>query len=144
MKKLPIRNFSILTLILLLASNHLLEISGPMWWISLVTGLLITWSVVGTALGFGARYADFKAENRAAALGGVGGVAFLFTALGLTLVVISLGTLPAYRLVRHWLSGMALSTADQWLMGAALAAMVLAAVAVPWVCMKIGLKKLQN
>lgn len=135
--------FTLVALILLLASNHLLGISGPMWWISLFAGLLITWSVVGTALGFGARYADFKAENRATVLGGVGAIAFLFTAMSLTLVIISLGSLPAYRLVRQWLSGMSLSTADQWLTGISLSVMVMAAVAVPWICLKTGLKKLR-
>ena len=136
--------FTLVALILLLASNHLLGISGPMWWISLFAGLLITWSVVGTALGFGARYADFKAENRAAVLGGVGAIAFLFTAMSLTLVIISLGSLPAYRLVRQWLSGMSLSTADQWLTGISLSVMVMAAVMVPWICLKSGLKKLRG
>lgn len=136
--------FTLITLILLLASNHLLGISGPMWWVSLVTGLLITWSVVATALGFGARYADFKMENRAAAMGSVGAVAFLFTAMGLTLVVISLGTLPAYRLMQHWLNGMALSTTDRWLMGGALLGMVATAVVIPWICMKKGLRKLRG
>ena len=83
--------FTLVMLILLLASNHLLGISGPMWWISLFAGLLITWSVVGTALGFGSRYADFKAENRAAVLGGFGAIAFLFTAMSLTLVSYFIG-----------------------------------------------------
>jgi len=115
-----------------------------MWWISLFAGLLITWSVVGTALGFGARYADFKAENRAAVLGGIGAIAFLFTAMSLTLVIISLGSLPAYRLVREWLSGMSLSTADQWLTGIGLSVMVMVAVVVPWICLKNGLRRLRG
>jgi len=135
--------FTLFTLVLLTASNHLLKIEGPMQWISLVAGLLITWSVVGTALGFGARYADFKTENRAAALGGFGAIAFLFTALSVTLVIISLGGFPAYRLVRHWLAGMMVSTIDWWLTGASLLAMVATAVAVPWVCLKKGLKRLE-
>ena len=37
-----------------------------MWWISIITGLIITWTVLPMALGFGAIYSDFKAENRAA------------------------------------------------------------------------------
>jgi ABC-2 type transport system permease protein len=135
--------FTLFTLVLLTASNHLLKIEGPMQWISLVAGLLITWSVVGTALGFGARYADFKTENRAAALGGFGAIVFLFTALSVTLVIISLGGFPAYRLVRHWLAGMTMSTSDWWLTGSSLFAMVATAVAVPWVCLKKGLKRLE-
>ena len=38
--------FTVLATILLIASNHLLRITGPMWWISVTTGLIITWTVV--------------------------------------------------------------------------------------------------
>ena len=129
-------------LTLLLAGNHLLKIDGPIWWISLVTGILITWSTLGTALGFGARYADFKLENRASAMGGVGAIAYLFTALGLTLVIIALGSYPAYRLVRAWMTGFGLTAGDQWVMGAAILGMAMVALAVPWVTLRHGLKRL--
>lgn len=92
--------FSFLALILLIVSNHLLQIKGPMLWISVCSGLIITWSVVALALGFGAIYADFKAENRAAVLGGFGAILFLFSALALELTIIAIGSVPAYRLVR--------------------------------------------
>ena len=94
--------FTILTLILLVASNYLLQIKGPMWWISVITGLIITWSVVAMAIGFGAVYADFKAENQAAVLGGFGAILFLFTALAYELITILIVSIPAYRLVRSW------------------------------------------
>jgi ABC-2 type transport system permease protein len=92
--------FSCLALILLLVSNSLLQISGPMQWISVGTGLIITWSVVALALGFGALYADFKAENRAAVQGGFGAILFLFSSLSLELTIIGIGSVPAYQLVR--------------------------------------------
>ncbi len=94
--------FSCLALVLLIVSNHLLQIKGPMVWISVCTGLIITWSVVALALGFGAMYADFKAENRAAVLGGFGAILFLFSALTLELAIIGIGSVPAYRLVRSF------------------------------------------
>ena len=74
-----------------------------MWWISIITGLIITWTVIAMALGFGAIYADFKAENRAVALGGIGAILFLFTAITFELAVIFLGGGPVYRLMRVWL-----------------------------------------
>jgi len=95
--------FTGLTLILLVVSNHLLNIEGPMWWISIVAGLLITWTVLAMALGFGAIYADFKAENRAAALGGIGAIFFLFTAIAFEMAVIFLGGAPVFRVMRSWL-----------------------------------------
>lgn len=95
--------FTLLALVLLVVSNHLLNIQGPMWWISVATGILFTWTVVALALGFGTIYADFKAENRAAALGGMGAILFLFTAIAFELFIIVLGSLPAYRIVKAWL-----------------------------------------
>jgi ABC-2 type transport system permease protein len=98
--------FTILSLTLLAASNHLLRISGPMWWISLITGLIITWTVLALAIGFGARYANFKAENQAAVLGGFGAILFLFTAIAFELLTILAAGIPAYRLVRSWRWGL--------------------------------------
>jgi ABC-2 type transport system permease protein len=95
--------FTLLALVLLVVSNRLLNIEGPMWWISVTTGLLITWTVLAMALGFGALYADFKAENRAAALGGVGAILFLFTAIAFEMAIIFLGVSPVYRVMRGWL-----------------------------------------
>jgi len=95
--------FTALALILLVVSNHLINIEGPMWWISIVTGLIITWTVLAMALGFGAIYADFKAENRAAALGGIGAILFLFTAITFEMAIIFLGSGPVFRVIKNWL-----------------------------------------
>ena len=102
--------FSILALFLLGASNYLLRITGPMWWVSLITGMIITWSVVALALGFGAVYADFKAENQAAVQGGFGAIMFLFSALSYELLIILIATVPTYRLVRSWRWGLHFSS----------------------------------
>jgi ABC-2 type transport system permease protein len=95
--------FTVLALVLLVVSNHLINIEGPMWWISVITGLIITWTVLGMALGFGAIYADFKAENRAAALGGIGAILFLFTSMAFEMAIIFLGGAPVFRFMRSWL-----------------------------------------
>ncbi len=102
--------FTTLALILLVASNHLLKISGPMWWISLGTGLVITWTVVAMALGFGAVYADFKTENIAAVQGSFGSILFLFSAVTFELLTIFTAALPTYKLVRSWRWGIHLSS----------------------------------
>ena len=95
--------FTGLALILLVVSNSLINIEGPMWWISIFTGLIITWTVLAMALGFGAIYADFKAENRAAALGGIGAILFLFTAIAFEMAIIFLGGAPVFRVMKSWL-----------------------------------------
>ncbi|MHB8790312.1 MAG: putative ABC transporter permease subunit [Desulfobulbaceae bacterium] len=118
--------FTVLAVTLLAASNHLLRITGPMWWISLITGLLITWTVLAMALGFGSRYADFKAENQAAVLGGFGAILFLFTAIAFELLTILAVAIPAYRLVRSWRWGLHFSNPIMVQTAAALLLVVLA------------------
>jgi len=95
--------FTGLALLMVIVSDRLLNITGPMWWFSVGTTVLITWTVVAVALGFGALNADFRAESKAAALGGMGAIMFLFTAMTYEIVIIGLGFFPAYRLVTKWL-----------------------------------------
>jgi len=103
--------FSILTLILIGVSNHLLMISGPMWWISIFSSLVICLTVVAMALGFGAIFADYNAENRAASMG-PGAVLYFFSAFSYILVVLFVGYQPAYRLVRSSLRSSGLTLFD--------------------------------
>jgi ABC-2 type transport system permease protein len=123
--------FTVLSLFLVVTSDHLLHINGPMWWISVTVSTLITWTVIGLALGFGAIYADFKAENRAAALGGMGAILFLFTAMTFEFMVLAIGSIPAYRLTAASISHRLPQTADMlflvvWLVGSFLSALALA------------------
>jgi ABC-2 type transport system permease protein len=67
---------------------------------------------VALALGFGAIYADFKTENRAAAVGSFGAILFLLTCLVLVGVTLALGAMPAYGLTKKWLQGLPLVYAD--------------------------------
>ncbi|MBU0485930.1 MAG: hypothetical protein KKB30_15610 [Proteobacteria bacterium] len=136
--------FTILAIILVAASDHLLQINGPMWWFSVGSIILITWTVVALAIGFGAIYADFKAENRAAALGGIGAIIFLFSAISYEMIVILSGVYPAYRIVGKWLRKMPITMID-W---SILAAWGLLATALGFYLslffFRKGIKKLQN
>lgn len=94
--------FTLLTLILILVSNNLLRIEGPMWWISLFTGLVTTWTCIGLGLGFGMYYADFKVENRSGTVE-PGAILFLFVAIFYQFIVILAGLMPSFHLVRRWI-----------------------------------------
>lgn len=94
--------FTLLTLVLVLVSNSMLQIVGPMYWLSLFTALLTTWTSLGLALGFGLWFADFKTENRNASME-PGAILFLLTAVFYQFAVILTGLLPAFRLTRRWL-----------------------------------------
>jgi ABC-2 type transport system permease protein len=135
--------FTLLATLLITASNSLLQIAGPMWWISLFAALLITWTVLGLGLGFGALFADFKAENRAASMG-PGAILYLFCAVFYELLVIGLGLRPTYQVVRHAIRGMAIPLIDLTYLGLwAGGVTVLSIIFVLFVC-RAGIRKLQN
>ena len=93
--------FTVLSLVLIGVSNHFLHIDGPMWWISIFSSLIICWTVVAMALGFGAIFAEYNAENRAASMG-PGSVFYLFCAISYVLSILFFGFIPTYRLMRSW------------------------------------------
>ena len=131
--------FTALTLILVCVSNYLLQISAPMWWISIFSSTLICWTAIAMALGFGAIFADYNAENRAASMG-PGAVFFLFCAISYMLLVIFLGFAPTYRLIRGWMLHAGLPMLDTilvalWAAGAVAISILIAAV----VCRKAAL-----
>lgn len=136
--------FTALSLILVVFSDHLLHIEGPMWWISVIVSILITWTVVAMALGFGAIYADFKAENRAAALASMGGVLFLFTAMAFELAIIVLGGAPAYRLTMAAIKGRTVAGGDLTILIAWMIFSVLLAIFLTLYFLKKGIRKLEE
>lgn len=134
--------FTALSTALIIISNHLLKVSGPMWAFSLIASLIITATVVAVALGFGARYADFKAENRASALGGMGAILFLLTAASYELVIIFSGAYPVYKAVRLGLRGMPLAARDMALLIAWLLVAMGMSIFVALFFLKKGIKSL--
>ena len=109
-----------------------------------MTGLVITWTVLAMALGFGAIYADFKAENRAAALGGMGAILFLFTAIAFEMAIIFLGGSPVYRVMRGWLRNDVMPTNDLLtLVGWALSSIALS-LFLALFFVRTGIKKLET
>ena len=103
--------FTVLTVLLVAVSNHLLHIDGPMWLVSLFLSLLLTWTTVAMALGFGVRFADFRSENRISAMG-PGAVLYLFCAILYQLLLLGPMAWPVYRLARRWLRTSTLSLPD--------------------------------
>ena len=136
--------FLFLSTLLITVSDYLLKIQGPILWISLVVSVLITLTSVAMALGFGALYADFKAESRAAALGGVGAILYLLTCMTYEGVVLLFGSWPAYKLTKRWLREEAVNTVEiamvvGWLFFAALLSICLAGF-----ILNKGIKKLEQ
>lgn len=134
--------FTIITLILILASNYLLQISGPLWYLSVFLGLLICWTVVAMAIGFGALFANFKAENRAAAMGS-GVIIYLLVAMTYECVIIFLAAYPSYKMIKDWHRG----NSNELLYIAAITVWVVTIIGISaassLICFKKGISKLK-
>ncbi len=74
---------------LILASNSILDSPLSLSLIGGLTALLLAFSLSGLAMGLGASFPDFKADNAAKASAGLGGL--LFMVLGLVLVGVVIG-----------------------------------------------------
>jgi ABC-2 type transport system permease protein len=136
--------FTAVTLFLIIASNALLQITGPMWWVSIGVSLVITWSALALALGFGAIYADFKIESRTAAQGSFGMMLFMFVCLAMELLLLVIGFWGNYRLLRFWLRGAAIDPLGVLLSVGALALIFLIGSLAAFFCLKKGLSRLEQ
>ncbi len=103
--------FTLLSLGLIIISNHLLQIQGPMHWVSVCIGLVSTWTTLGLALGFGMYFADFKSETKAGAME-PGAILFLFSAILYQVVVLLSGMSFVAGLVRKTLVGQGVAFFD--------------------------------
>jgi ABC-2 type transport system permease protein len=135
--------FTVLSLFLVIASNQLLQISGPVWWISVATGLIITWTVLGLGLGLGALFADFTSENKTAAMG-PGAVLFLFWAVLYEIVVLATGFIPTYRLLKNSVRGIELGAGQIFMTMAWLAAISIVSALIVILINARAVKKLQQ
>ncbi|MRR16141.1 MAG: hypothetical protein EG826_06765 [Deltaproteobacteria bacterium] len=95
----------ILSETLIVASNILLGVTPFMMFLSVVTIFFLVPSIVGLAIGLGARYPDFKSENPALAATSFGGVLFMILSFGLIALVIILEAGPVYKIFMSRLQG---------------------------------------
>jgi len=133
--------FTVLIVILVSVSNHFLKISGPMWWISLFCAILICWTVIAMALGFGAIFADYHAENKEASMG-PGAVFYFFCAIAYMLLVLFTGVSPVYRLVRSSLRQSGLPLLDALMVSGWVLAAILISILVVILVSRRGVKAL--
>ena len=136
--------FTILSLTLIIMSNKILHVEGPMWWISVSTNLFITWVVVGLALAFGSIYADFKAENKTVAMGSMGAILFLLFATAFQIIIIFIGANPVYRIVKRWLNNYAFNSSDLYLLILWIIISVVLSVGIVIFFFKKGIRNLEN
>jgi len=86
----------ILSELLIVTTNILLNVNPFMKILSVITMLFITPGVVATGIGLGAAYPDFKSENPAQTVTGFGGLMYMFCSSAFFGSVVLLETGPVY------------------------------------------------
>jgi ABC-2 type transport system permease protein len=120
-----------LTETLIVGTNLLLKVTPFMMALSTVTVFFLVPGIVAMAIGLGAAYPDFKAENPAQTASSFGGLVFMLTCAVYITVVILLQAGPVYRIFMADLHGKPLSPgAWLWIAAAFAAAFILSVLAV--------------
>ena len=132
----------ILTEILIVATNIMLQVTPFMMALSTITVFFLVPGIVSIGIGLGAAYPDFKAENPNQTVTSFGGLVFMIVCAGYIGLVILIEAGPVYNLFMADIRGKALSLATwTWIIGAFAVAFVfsLLAIALP---MYFGEKRL--
>ena len=99
----------IMTEILIVASNLLLQVTPFMMILSATTIFFLVPAVVAMAIGLGSVYPDFKSENPALSVTSFGGLLFMLCCFGLIILVIILEAGPVYYLFMAMMRSQSLS-----------------------------------
>src|SRR5215210_3896373 len=89
----------VLALVLIFATDVLLQVSGFMMAVSIFTITLMTFAIAGLALGFGALFPKFNTENAAQIPTSFGGLVLMMASIALIGIVIVLEARPVYEYV---------------------------------------------
>ncbi len=108
----------VLTEILIVGTNLLLDVTAFMMALSTVTVFFLVPGIVALGIGLGAAYPDFKAENPTQTVTSFGGLVFMIACAAYIGLVLLLQAGPVYRIFMAGLHGRPLSIAV-WLWTAA-------------------------
>jgi ABC-2 type transport system permease protein len=121
----------LLTEILIVATNILLDVTPFMMALSISTVFFLVPGIVAIGIGFGAAYPDFKAENPTQSVTSFGGLNFMIVCAGYIGAVILIEAGPVYQIFMGHIHGRTLSPATWlWIVGSFGAAFVLSILAI--------------
>ena len=134
----------VLTEILIVATNILLQVTPFMMVLSIINIFLIVPGVVSMGIGFGAAYPDFKSENPAQTVTSFGGLLFMMVCAGYIGAVIALEAGPVYNIFMAGIKERALTAFEWiWIIGSFTLVFMLSIIAIV-VPIRFGEKKLSK
>jgi ABC-2 type transport system permease protein len=134
----------ILAEVLIIFSNHMLQVTPFMQYLSAITIFFMTFGIVGLAVGLGAIYPRFHVENPAKIATGFGGVVYMLLSMAFIGLVVMLEARPVYTYFISQFRGIPLAT-EHWVEFSILFTLALglniAAFLLP---IQIGIRRLEN
>ena len=132
----------VLALIITVVTNTMLKASGFMMGVSLVTIVLLTFSISALALAFGVLYPQFDTENAAQIPTSFGGLVFMMSAVSLLGVVIMIEARPVMFYLRARQEGSTVGLSGELLLaGIFVLGICGAATIIP---LRLGLKRMEE
>ena len=131
----------VLALILVFATDVMLQVSGFMMAVSIFTITMMTFAIAGLALGFGALFPKFNTENAAQIPTSFGGLVLMMTSVVLIGVVIILEARPVYQFVGARMMHLDPDPSAMWLGFGGATAVCLATTFVP---IRIAVKRMKE
>jgi len=128
--------------ILIVLSNYLLNVTSFMMVISTATIFLIVLGLVGLAVGLGAVYPRFEAENLAQVATGFGGMIFMILGAIYVAVIVTLEAWPVYAIFMAQLRGLAWPVWKIAVIGFCFLGVIAVNLAAVFVPMYLGLNRL--
>ena len=134
----------ILSEILIIATNLLLQVTPFIMIISILTIFFMVPGIIAMGIGLGAIYPDFQSENPVQSVTSFGGLIYMTLCIGFIALVIVLEAGPVYQVFMTGIRGRSLN-AFQWIWMFGSFAIVLGlCMAAIWVPMRLGEKKISQ
>lgn len=134
----------ILTEILIVATNLLLQVTPFMMGLSTLTVFLLVPGIVSMGIGLGAAFPDFKAENPAQTVTSFGGLIFMILCTALIALVVVVEAGPVYRLFVASLHDRPLSAGEWAWIVVSFAAVFVISLAAIFLPMRYGVRQLEQ
>ena len=134
----------ILTEILIVATNFLLQVTPFMMALSGITVFLVVPGIVAMGIGLGAAYPDFKAQNPTQTVTSFGGLVFMIACAGYIGLVIILEAGPVYNLFMAGIHNKTIRLPIWlWIVGSFIVVLILSLLAIS-LPMRFGEKRLSG
>jgi ABC-2 type transport system permease protein len=134
----------VLTEILIIATNILLNVTPFMMALSTITVFFLVPGIVAMGIGLGAAYPDFKAENPTQTVTSFGGLVFMILCAGYIGAIVLLEAGPVYSLFMADIRGKIISPGTWiWIVGSFCAVFVFSIMAII-LPMQFGVKRLSQ